>query len=149
MPLAECLNEKCKKLIDVDGYVEHGVPTLFFCECGKVYDKPKFGKLVEVPKEEVDLSSLEGKWPDTDSVPHVQNRGIFIKKSRWKLTEKQQIERYSHLESLKETKKPYSFDPEKDELLINLKEKLMALRVGLGADNTRKGIPEDELKKYI
>lgn len=83
MPIGTCPN--CEKGIDIDGYVEHGIPTLFYCECGKIYDMEKFMVLIEIPAAEVDLSNIT-KWPlpkdyyNTDFM----SRGIFINKSRWK-----------------------------------------------------------------
>ena len=83
MPIGICPN--CNKMIDIDGYVEHGVSTLFYCECGKVYDMIIFMELIEVPKEEVDLSNITN-WPVSEHryTTNQMSRGIFIKKSRWK-----------------------------------------------------------------
>lgn len=86
MPCSNCPN--CNKLIDIDGYVEHGVPALFYCECGKIYDMPRFMKLEEIPKEEVDLSGLKDKYPAYLPTMHERvSRGLFIRKERWKKKE--------------------------------------------------------------
>lgn len=92
MPVGTCPD--CDKMIDIDGYVEHGHPTLFYCECGKVYDMPEFMELVEVPVEDVDLSGLEGKWPISEDYYSTDkmSRGLFISKTRWKQEEQIKID---------------------------------------------------------
>lgn len=83
MPIGNCPN--CEKGVDIDGYGEHGFPTLFYCECGKIFKMgERFMVLIEVPTEEVDLSGIEN-WPipkNYYSSEHM-SRGLFIKKSRW------------------------------------------------------------------
>jgi hypothetical protein len=84
MPIANCTN--CKKGFDFDGFFESGERTLFYCECGKVYDMgPAMLSLVEVPIEEVDLTNVIG-WPIPEELygTSEMSRGLFIKKSRWK-----------------------------------------------------------------
>ncbi|MFH1229658.1 MAG: hypothetical protein V1678_04525 [Candidatus Aenigmatarchaeota archaeon] len=144
MPLGICPNDKCGKMIDIDGYVEHGIPTLFYCECGKIYDMRKFGELNEVPKEDVNLSGLEGKYPvPLGSVAQPVSRGLFIRKSRWSKSD------YVQSNPLEQkTDNTVKDADDWNDFLEKIKEKMMALKVGLGADNTRKGIPEDELGNY-
>ena len=72
----------CKRPVDIDGFVEHN-PALFYCECGNIYDMEKFGELIKVPIEEVDLSGIKG-YPSQRSWDFNFNRGIFIRKTRWK-----------------------------------------------------------------
>ena len=83
MALGICPNEECRKIIDIDGFAEHGIPTLFYCECGKIYDMPIFDMLVEVPKERVDLSGLGGKYPIPENSYSAEefSRGLFIDKN--------------------------------------------------------------------
>ncbi len=49
----------------MDGYFQGKNPDLFYCERGKLYDRYGF-ELVEVLKDEIDLSGLEGKYPVSD-----------------------------------------------------------------------------------
>ena len=85
-----CPNKECGKMIDLDGYVEHGKPMLFACSCGKIYDMPKMlGELVEVLRAEVDLNGLDFAKMFAQTAeyyhhdPNMSNGG-FIYKSRWK-----------------------------------------------------------------
>jgi len=86
MPIIPCPN--CKKGIDFDGFIEHGVPTLFYCDCGKIYEPgPNFGNLTEIPSDKVDLSGLEGKFPirkDYYRPEANMSQGLFINKGRLK-----------------------------------------------------------------
>jgi len=84
MPVGRCKTEGCGKIIDLDGYFEHGVESLFYCECGTIYDMPKFFELVPVPKQEVDLSDLEEQNTSDKGLSKIASRGIFIYKDRWK-----------------------------------------------------------------
>lgn len=87
MPISECRNPECKKMFDLDGFGEHGVPALFYCECGKIFDLTNEG-LAEVPIKEVDLLGLDGSYPLSEDRydGDFMSRGIFIKKSRWNQT---------------------------------------------------------------
>lgn len=78
--MTQCPN--CKKGIDYDGFFEHGLPTLFYCECGKLYDK----NMKEVPKEEVDLVGIDG-YPIEENFYNTSgmSRGIFININRWRV----------------------------------------------------------------
>lgn len=84
MPITSCLNDECGKSIDLDGFGEHGKPTLFYCECGKVYDLGGPFQLVEVPEGQVDLSNLEAQYPISKEHygSDVMSRGLFIDKTR-------------------------------------------------------------------
>jgi len=83
MPAQGCPN--CKKVIDIDGFVENP-DTLYICECGKIYDMPEFFHLEEVPKDEVDLSGLEGQFPipGPRRISEYGSNGLHIRKDRWK-----------------------------------------------------------------
>jgi hypothetical protein len=84
MPIGTCPN--CDKGIDLDGFWEHGVETLFYCECGRVLNLGEEAfSLIEVPNEEVDLTNVPN-WPIPEDhyVTEQMSRGLFIKKSRWK-----------------------------------------------------------------
>ncbi len=84
MAISICPNSDCEKPIDIDGYVVHGVRTLFYCECGEVYDMSTgFGKLTKVPTNEIDLTGLDGIYPSQNPCDANFNKGIFIKKTRW------------------------------------------------------------------
>ncbi len=87
MPIGICPN--CDKFIDSDGFVEHGLgKTLFYCECGKVFDLGNGFKFIEVPRDEVDLAHVPG-WPVPKGYYNTErvSRGIYIYKSRWKRNE--------------------------------------------------------------
>jgi hypothetical protein len=97
MGIIKCEKKECSKYFDMDGFVEHGKPSLFLCECGTVYDMQsgRSGlKLVQVPREEVDLSGLDLEKLYVEvgerykSMPEM-SRGGFINKSRWKPPQKQ------------------------------------------------------------
>ena len=83
MAIAQCPN--CERIFDFDGFFEHGVPTLYYCECGKVYDKGQtVCSVVEVPIEEVDLTGIEGHpIPKGRYRTPAMSRGLYINKSRW------------------------------------------------------------------
>jgi len=78
----------CEKAIDLDGFFEHGQPTLFYCECGKIYEggnHPLSSDLIELPIEDVDLSGLEEIYPIDESrygPDSRMSRGLFICKTR-------------------------------------------------------------------
>ncbi len=85
MPIGTCPN--CGKGIDIDGYVEFIEPTLFYCECGKIYEMKKFMIFTEIPSEEIDLSGIIG-WPIPEDYyrSSFMSRGLFIQKSHCKKT---------------------------------------------------------------
>lgn len=85
MPIRTCINPECEKAFDVDGFGEHGKPTLFYCECGKIYEMTPSLELREIPREEVDLSGLEGQFPIPKDhyLSENMSRGLFIFKKRW------------------------------------------------------------------
>lgn len=85
MPVGYCPDTACDKAIDLDGFGEHGIPTLWYCRCEKIYTHgPEFGNLTEVPKEEVNLKptfqyGAEGRTPKP---------GEFIIALRWERVRK-------------------------------------------------------------
>ena len=55
MPLGWC--PECDAPVDVDGFSEHGVPTIWFCRCEKLFlHGPKFAELTELNPADVDMS---------------------------------------------------------------------------------------------
>jgi len=69
----------CDEGIIYDGFFEHGVPTLWYCKCGRIFrdGQRRNLELSEVPKSEVNLTA------DFPEMPSVPERGQFINRSRW------------------------------------------------------------------
>jgi hypothetical protein len=82
MPVSTCPN--CDKAVDMDGFYEHSIPTLFYCECRKVFDCEGVFQLKEIPVDLVDLSDLEDQIPVNMDGSSLISRGMFINKSRMK-----------------------------------------------------------------
>ncbi|HXV27105.1 MAG TPA: hypothetical protein VD862_03745 [Candidatus Paceibacterota bacterium] len=73
MPVGYCPG--CDKALDLDGFAEHGVPTPWYCYCGKLYAHgPEFFQLTEVPQDQVDMTD---RFP-YGNVGRTPERGEFI-----------------------------------------------------------------------
>ena len=82
MACASC--PKCDLMIDIDGFVGMGVPALYWCECGSIFEMREFGHLYEVKKKEVNLEGLEQyeKARKNKTIGYI-SEGLFILKIRW------------------------------------------------------------------
>lgn len=82
MPVGHCPN--CDKWLDLDGYLLASEPTLFYSECGRIYDMPKeMFKFEEVPIEQLDFSGIEHMLQETTANDEYRDNGFFLRKARW------------------------------------------------------------------
>ena len=72
MPVSFC--RACKHWIDMDGFVEHGFATLWYCYCGRIFAVRGLAPVAEVPREECDLEPNEMGNP---------RPGVWINARRW------------------------------------------------------------------
>ena len=72
MPVSYC--RACNHWIDMDGFVEHGFATLWYCHCMRIFAVRGLAPVAEVPRDECDLEPNEWGTP---------RPGVWINARRW------------------------------------------------------------------